>query len=96
MTDISDSNSAHGNVHDDIVDDELLINIFEDESSEVDMDEGSDLGDDFTAYSDKCGASGHTILKKKPISTQKAIYSQCWRHHCKEGRNVPTNVKSAE
>eukprot|EP00957_Ditylum_brightwellii_P175718 13379536-Ditylum_brightwellii.AAC.1 len=67
----SDGDCTHGNVNDDIVDDELLINFFENESSKVDMDEGSGLNDDSTAYSDECGATGHTILKKKPTCTQK-------------------------
>eukprot|EP00957_Ditylum_brightwellii_P109102 8323477-Ditylum_brightwellii.AAC.1 len=71
MTDNSDGNFAHGNVHDDIVDDELLINFFENMSCKVGTDEGSGLSDDSTAYNDECAAAGHTVLKKKPTSTQK-------------------------
>eukprot|EP00957_Ditylum_brightwellii_P027158 2053274-Ditylum_brightwellii.AAC.1 len=70
MTDTSDGNCTHGNFYDDFVDDEMLINFFENESSKVDMDEGGGLSDDSTAYSDECVAAGHTILKKKFTSTQ--------------------------
>eukprot|EP00957_Ditylum_brightwellii_P030685 2325236-Ditylum_brightwellii.AAC.1 len=63
MADKSDDNCTHVNFHDDFVGDEMLINYFENESSKVDMDEGSRLSDDSTTYSDECGAAGHTVLK---------------------------------
>ena len=56
---------------DDISDDELLINIFENEASKYGMDENSDFSDDSSAFSDECGDGGHTILKNESRSSQK-------------------------